>query len=182
MNIIQNTIHTATKKNRLNILILPFKGDFETQLADLGHNLYLIGKDEEFRGYYSNKIKPANIIFFPVLNDQLKISTITSYDLIICTGRIHYELAKKLQGVYQIPIILVEHDIPNLQKWQIKHINNEIINNKPAAITSYNQVIFKHWHEIGLLLTNKNEWQNLFYKITKGAFKGNKDDESINNP
>lgn len=180
MNIIQNTIHKSTKKDRLNIIIVPFTGDFENELSELGHNLYIIGNEKDIYSYYNNnnKIKPNNITLFPVIDNQLKISAITSYDLIISTGRIHYELAKRLQNVYQIPIILVEHDMPDLQKWQIKHINDEIIKNGPDAIIAYNTVIFKHWQSLGILVTEKTEWEKLFFKITKGAFNY---DESICN-
>ena len=171
MNIIQNTIHKATKKSRLNILIVPFNGDFEYQLAELGHNLYVIGTENDFAEYSKKEIKrPNNLTFFPVLNNNFDKVPYITYDLIISNGRIHYNLAKKLQAIYQIPIILVEHDMPELQPWQKKQINNEILNDRPSAILAFNSVIYKHWDEIGNLFTTKQEWQNLFFKLTNGGF------------
>lgn len=171
MNIVQNTIYCSIKKSILNILIIPFAGKFEFQLADLGHNLFIIGEEWEINKSCEIDKKPPNITFFPVQKEQqLKIPNYISFDLIICNRRINYHLAKQLQLIYQTPIILVEHDIPDLQNWQKKQINNELLINKPSAIISLNNTIFNHWGEIGGVFTKKEEWQSLFYQLTKGGY------------
>lgn len=174
MNIIQNTIHKSHKKDRLNILVMPFVGQFEYNLAaDLGHNLFIIDDHKKISEFCEKNKKPDNITFFPAQNNNIKVSKLISFDLILINGRNHYEFAEKINPFYQIPVIIVEHEIPKLQKWQIKKINKSVIGKQPIAIININLLVHKHWNEIGVVLTEKEQWQKLLYQATKGGFDEN---------
>ena len=174
MNIIQNTIHKSHKKDRLNILSMPFIGEFEYSFVDnFGHILCIIDDHKKISEFCEKNPKPSRITFFPAQNNDIKVSKLISFDLMIVNGRNYYELAEKLYPFYQIPIIIIEHDIPNLKRWQIKNINRNIISKNPAAIININLIIHKHWNEIGIVLTEKEQWQKLLFQITKGGFNEN---------
>jgi hypothetical protein len=171
VNIIQNTIHKSHKKDKLNILVMPFIGQFEYDMANsLKHNLFIIDDFRKIDEFCENNNKPPNITFFPAQNNDIRISKLISFDLILINGRNHYEFAEKIMPIYQIPAIIVEHEMPSLKKWQMKDINQRILSKQPAAIISINQLVFKYWKEVGVILTKKEEWQELLFNITRGGF------------
>ena len=167
MNIIQNTIHKSIQKDLLNILVIPFIGDFEYDLAKLGHNLFIISDPQKINTFEEKSGRPQNITFFPA-QSNINIPRDIGFDLILINGRINYHLGEKILPFFQIPIIIVEHETPELFYWQKKQINNEMQN---ILIVSLNNQVFNHWQSVGIIINNHNEWQKLLYDITKGGFK-----------
>lgn len=172
MNIVQNTIHKSIKKPYLNILVLPFVGQFEYDLAKLGHSLFIIDNKDKIDKFCEEHKKPHNITFFPAKDGNVAVPRFISLDLIITNNRISYGLGERLAPFFQVPIILVEHDTPELQKWQKKQINDEI---KPNVLVSISEKVFKHWGEVGILVNTEEKWQELFKKLTLGGFYLRKD-------
>jgi hypothetical protein len=169
MNIIQNTIHKSTRKPHLTILVIPFSGEFEEKLAVLGHCLAVVEDKKVFDKYWQEKSKPPNMIFFPAQNDALKISKLIQFDLIICNNRTNYGAAHQLKQYYQIPVVVVEHELADLQDWEKTRINNKILEEGDIIING-NSTIHKHWGGIGYMFTSEDEWQQLFYQLTRGGF------------
>lgn len=170
MNIVQNVIYKSHRKEKLNILYFIIGGHELTLAA--AHNLFIVDnqpKIDEFCGKYKKEAAP--LTFFPVRDNKLDIYRYIPFDLIIVNNRINFHLARSISPFYQIPVIIVENEKPDLQNWQKKQISLEC---SSAIIISFDESIFKHWNENGVLL-KEQDWQKLLYDVTKGGFNASFD-------
>jgi hypothetical protein len=169
MNIVKNIVHRATKKPYLNILVLPYDGEYEKILVEnLPHYLYthptLSIKE------WKNPTDSSKIIYIKADKHNVSISENICLDCIITHNRTtQYEIAEKISSLYQIPIILVEHEKPPT-KWIREQLKNRCSN-----IVYSNEEVAKSWGEFTTIIeypTNDmidftNKWNELINKATK---------------
>lgn len=112
---IQSILHKINRKpgDKLNIITFPSDDHYDTSLAATGHDFWAVTMPgaKTWLPYYP---KPRNYHLIPIVDGNKAIlPTYVTYDLIIVHNRAqHYDLARNLGVEYDIPVILVDHDLP----------------------------------------------------------------------
>lgn len=166
---------TRGQEEPLNIITFSFDYEYESMLAQTGHNLYYWTSGYDFSWGVPDEQTPKN--FIKMLPD--KIPNYVDFDLILCPNRGVYNICSGLSGHLHIPIICLEHEAPTDE---YKTYNQQNWNNISAIDGDINvfssQQCRDGWEKMGYIAELSSEnfievWRNVFLQAADIVYTRN---------
>lgn len=122
-----------------NILTFPTHERYESQLCKTGHNFYSMSIKNAKRWNIDQTAIPSNYYILP----ENQLCEYLNYDFILVQSRYwQYEIASKLNNMLQLPIIVLEHSLPQDTSSENVQILRNMVGNMNVFISEFSQ---KSW-------------------------------------
>lgn len=109
---LSNIIRSATRKNgdRLNIITFPTHERYQSNMADVNANFWMINHAEIKKWNYSYAEMPKNHFMLNETEDVLLFPNDLIFDGVLSQSKYgQYDIAKKISSFLHIPLICLEH-------------------------------------------------------------------------